>query len=169
MDLDEVMAQLAAKGSETYKRTLLRHGAREPFFGVKVADLKVIQKKLKGDQALALQLFATGNGDAQYLAGLVADGRRMTPAQLQTWAETASWGMISNHSVPWVAAEHPEAFALASAWIDANRKASPAPDGIPSPRSRRPSPTPTSRSSASPRSSTASPRPSRNRPTMCAT
>ena len=65
MTLAEVMQELAAKGSETTKRTFLRHGAKEPFFGVKVADMKVIVKKIKGDQALAMQLFATGNGDAQ--------------------------------------------------------------------------------------------------------
>lgn len=118
MTLDEVMGQLAAKGSEATKRLWLKHGAREPFFGVKVADLKVIQKKLKGDQALALALYATGNGDAQYLAGLVVDGRKMTAAQLNTWADRASWGMISGTIVPWAASEHPEGLALATKWID---------------------------------------------------
>jgi 3-methyladenine DNA glycosylase AlkD len=117
MTLDQVMSELAAKGSESTKRIFARHGAKEPFFGVKVADLKLIQKKLKGDQALALRLFATGNGDAQYLAGLVADGRQMTPAQLQAWAEGASWCMISANTVPWVASEHPEGLALALKWI----------------------------------------------------
>ncbi len=121
MTLDEVMTELAAKGSETTKRTLVKHGAKEPFFGVKVGDLQVIRKKIKGDQALALKLYASGIGDAQYLAGLVADGRQMTRAQIQTWANTASWGMISGFTVPWVAAEHPEGFALALTWIDSPR------------------------------------------------
>lgn len=118
MSLDEVMAELEAKGTEATKRTFLRHGAKEPFFGVKVADLKVIQKKIKGDQALALKLYTTGNGDAQYLAGLVADGRKMTVAQLQSWADQAAWSMIAGTIVPWVTSEHPEGFALASKWID---------------------------------------------------
>jgi 3-methyladenine DNA glycosylase AlkD len=47
-------------------------------FGVKVGDLKPIVKQIKGDQELAMQLYATGNSDAMYLAGLVADGRKMT-------------------------------------------------------------------------------------------
>jgi 3-methyladenine DNA glycosylase AlkD len=122
MTFDQVMTELAAKGSETTKRTLVKHGAKEPFFGVKVADLQVIRKKIKGDQALALKLYATGIGDAQYLAGLVADGRQMTRAQLQTWADTASWGMISGFSVPWVTAEHPEGFAIALKWIESPRE-----------------------------------------------
>ncbi len=116
MKLKDVMAALKAKGSESTKRTLLKHGAREPFFGVKIADMKPIAKQLKGDQALALELFATGNGDAQYLAGMVADGRQMTARELQRWADTAAWDMISGTTVPWVASEHPEGFALAVKW-----------------------------------------------------
>jgi 3-methyladenine DNA glycosylase AlkD len=116
MKLKDVMAALKAKGSESTKRVLLKHGAKEPFFGVKVADMKPIAKQIKGDQALALELFATGNGDAQYLAGMVADGKRMTARELQQWADTAAWDMISGTTVPWVASEHPEGFALAVKW-----------------------------------------------------
>lgn len=121
MTLDQVMAELAAKGSESTKRIFLKHGAKEPFFGVKVADLKVIMKTLKGDQALALKLYATGNGDAQYLAGMIIDGAKMTAAQLQRWAETAAWSMISNNTVPWAASEHPDGCTLALKWIDSPR------------------------------------------------
>jgi 3-methyladenine DNA glycosylase AlkD len=113
----EVMAELAAKGRESVKRIMLRHGAKEPFFGVLISDLKVIAKKLKGRQDLALELYATGNGDAQYLAGMIADGSQMTARQLQTWADTAAWDMISGTPVPWVASEHPEGFSLAVKWI----------------------------------------------------
>lgn len=116
MKLKDVMAALKAKGSESTKRTLLKHGAKEPFFGVKVADMKPIAKQLKGEQALAMELFATGNGDAQYLAGMVADGRQMTTKQLQTWADTAAWDMIAGYTVAWVASEHPEGFDLAMKW-----------------------------------------------------
>jgi hypothetical protein len=116
MKLKEVMAALKAKGSESTKRILLKHGARDPFFGVKVGDMKPIAKRIRGNQALALELYATGNGDAQYLAGMVADGRQMTTRQLQAWADTAAWDMISGNTVPWVASEHPEGFALAVKW-----------------------------------------------------
>ena len=122
MTLDQVMAELAAKGSDATKRLLVKHGAKEPFFGVKIADLKPLHKKLKGDQALALQLYATGNGDAQYLAGMIADGAKLMSAQLQKWADTAGWNMIAGTIVPWVASEHPEGFALAVKWIDSKNE-----------------------------------------------
>lgn len=122
MKLKDVMAELEKKGSPTIKRIFLRHGAREPFFGVKVGDMKPIAKKIRGDQALALELYATGNGDAQYLAGMVADGARMTRGQLQEWADTSCWRMVSNFTVPWVVAEHPDGYALARKWIDAKKE-----------------------------------------------
>lgn len=122
MTLDEVMQELAAMGSEGVKRIFRNHGAKEPFFGVKIGDLKVIQKRIKGDQSLAMELYETGNSDAQYLAGLVADGRKMSAAQLQHWAGTASWGIISQNAVPWVASEHPDGFSLAMEWIDSTKE-----------------------------------------------
>jgi 3-methyladenine DNA glycosylase AlkD len=122
MTLKDVMAQLKSKGSESTKRIFLKHGAKEPFFGVKVADLKVIAKTIKGDQGLALALYGTGNGDAQYLAGMVADGAQMTRKEIQSWADKASWRMISGTTVPWVASEHAEGFALALEWIDSKKE-----------------------------------------------
>ncbi len=122
MTLPQVMHALAAKGSESVKRIFLRHGAKEPFFGVKVGDMKPIAKQLKGRQELALELYATGNGDAQYLAGLIADGRKMTAAQLDAWAEGASWDMVSGTTVPWVASEHPDGGTAARRWIDSPRE-----------------------------------------------
>lgn len=122
MTVDEVMADLAARASETTKRTLMRHGAKEPFFGVRIGDMKPLHKQLRGEQALALQLYATGNGDAQYLAGMIAEGQKMTTAQLRTWVKTASWKMISGTTVPWVASEHPDGIELALEWIDSPKQ-----------------------------------------------
>jgi 3-methyladenine DNA glycosylase AlkD len=122
MTLDQVMTELAAKGSESIKRIYLNHGAKEPFFGIKISDLKLIHKKIKGDQVLALQLYESGNGDAQYLAGMVASGAKMTAAQLESWAKTASWRGISGTIVPWVASEHPEGLKRALKWIDSPKE-----------------------------------------------
>src|SRR5438874_5072948 len=118
----EIVAELQKLGSEGTKKVLLKHGAREPFFGVKVEDLKKIQKRVKKDHALALALFDTGIGDAQYLAGLIADPPKMTRAQLQKWARTASWGMIGEYTVPWVASESPVGAELAREWIDSKKE-----------------------------------------------
>ena len=122
MKLKEVMAALKAKGSEQIKRILMRHGAPGSLLGVRIGDMKPIAKQIKGDQGLALELYATGIGDAQYLAAMVADGRRMTAKELQAWAQTASWDMISGFAIAWVASENPAGFKLASKWIDSKNE-----------------------------------------------
>lgn len=122
MILQEIMKLLESKGSEQTRKTFRNHGAPESLFGVKVGDLKPIAKRIKGDHALALQLYETGNSDAMYLAGLVADGSRMSKSELDHWAESATWHMISGYTVPWVAAEHPDAIAIALEWIDSPKE-----------------------------------------------
>ncbi|MGV3662040.1 MAG: DNA alkylation repair protein [Prosthecobacter sp.] len=122
MTLDETMQALSAKASATTKKTLLRHGAPEPLFGVRIGDMKPIVRQIKGDQELAMQLYATGNSDAMYLAGLVADGSKMKRAEVERWAKKATWQMISGTIVPWVAAEHAEGMDMALQWIDSPKE-----------------------------------------------
>lgn len=118
MSLQEVMSLLEAAGDERTKNTLMKHGAQEPFFGVKVAELKKILKKTKKNHELSLQLYATGNSDAMYLAGLMADEKQITAAQLETWADQAYWYYLSEYAVAWVAAETGFGFDLGLQWIE---------------------------------------------------
>ncbi|HTF24502.1 MAG TPA: DNA alkylation repair protein [Candidatus Limnocylindria bacterium] len=86
LTVTSIMAELKKKGSEKMRNMYARHGmATERMFGVSIADLKVIAKTIKGQQALACELYETGNLDAMYLAGLVADGSQMTKKQLNGW------------------------------------------------------------------------------------
>ena len=122
MNSKEVLAELKKAGSEQTKKTLLKHGAKEPFYGVKIEDLKKIQKKIKeNQQQVAMELFDSGISDAQYLAGLMADGSKMNKKELQAWAEAAEWAMISEYAVPWVTSENDEAIAIALKWIDSKK------------------------------------------------
>jgi len=122
--LASVMAELKKKGTEQTRKTYARHGAgTKNVFGVKVADMKVIVKKIKGQQALACELFATGNFDAMYLAGLVANGKQMNAKQLDDWAEGASnMRMIAEYSVPWVTVENPDARNIALKWMKSTKE-----------------------------------------------
>lgn len=119
MELNDVMTALEQLGNESTKKTLMRHGATEPLFGVKIGDMKPIVKKLKGRQDLALKLYGTGNLDAMYLAGLVANGADMSKKELESWVKQARSPMVAEYTVPWVAAEHPDARAIALKWMDA--------------------------------------------------
>jgi 3-methyladenine DNA glycosylase AlkD len=117
MTAAEVLEELKGMGSESIKKIYLKHGAKEPFFGVRVGDMKTILKREKGNQALAMALYDTGNSDAMYLAGLMADGSKMTRDELNKWVRGAYWYMLSEFTVPWVTAENPAAEDLAEEWM----------------------------------------------------
>jgi 3-methyladenine DNA glycosylase AlkD len=119
MDLAQAMRALEAKGKPSTKRIYMRHGATEPLFGVSVADMKAILKQAGRDHSLALRLYDTRNGDAQYLAGLMADAEAMTRRDLERWARTATWYMVREYSVAGVAADGPHGWSMGSKWIDA--------------------------------------------------
>ena len=119
-----VMAELKKKGTEKTRKIYARHGmTTDNMFGVSVADLKVIAKTIKGQQALACELYETGNMDAMYLAGMVADGSQMTPKQLNEWAEgAANLQMVAEYTVPWVTVENPHGRDLAMQWIKSKKE-----------------------------------------------
>jgi len=122
MTAKEILNELKPLGKESYKRVLSNnHGVKEPFFGVPVSELKKIQKRIKKDYQLALDLYDTGNYDAMYLAGLIADDARMTKADLQRWADKADGGALSGATVPWVAAGSPHGREMALKWIESEK------------------------------------------------
>lgn len=122
MKSEQILKEIKAAGNESTKKIHMKHGAKEPFYGVKVEDLKKIQKKIReNQQQVALELFESGIGDAMYLAGLMADGSKMSKKELQSWVTKAEWPMISEYSVAWVASENAEAWELALKWIDSSK------------------------------------------------
>jgi 3-methyladenine DNA glycosylase AlkD len=119
-----LMAELKKKGKESTRKIYARHGmATDKMFGVSVADLKVVARTIKGQQALACELYDTGYLDAMYLAGIVADGSKMTVKELNAWAEgAANLQMIAEYTVPWVTVEHPQGRDLAMQWIKSKKE-----------------------------------------------
>ena len=122
MTAAEIVSQLESLGRDSYKRILLNHSISEPVFGVKIEELKKIQKRIKKDYKLALDLYATGIYDAQYLAGLIADETKMTKKDLRQWLATANGEMICGTIVAWVAAESGHGRELAMDWIESKKE-----------------------------------------------
>jgi 3-methyladenine DNA glycosylase AlkD len=122
MTSSEIMAELKSMGSEQYKKIFISHGANGSLYGVKIEDLKKIQKRVKKDYQLSLELYNTGNSDAMYLAGLISDPEKMTRTDLDHWAENATWYMISEYTVPWTAGESKFAEDLAKDWMQSDNE-----------------------------------------------
>lgn len=122
MKLAQVLDELKKYGNQQTKKLYIRHGAREPLYGVKIGDLKKIVKKIKKDHKLAIELYDTGNSDAMYLAGLVADPDKVTKDELRKWVKNAYWYMLSEYAVPSVASQSPHGWALGLEWINSDEE-----------------------------------------------
>ena len=119
MNAQSILDEIRPLGSESYRKTLARHGVTGPCYGVKISDLKKIQKRIKKDYRLALALYDTGVYDAMYLAGLIADDAKMTRRDLQRWVEHSQAEAVSASTVPWVAAGSSHGWEVGREWIDA--------------------------------------------------
>lgn len=86
LTLAEVMKLLEQAGSEQARKTYTRHGATGPMFGVAFGTLGALQKRIRVDHDLALQLWETGNVDARNLAMKIADPAAIQPSELDRWA-----------------------------------------------------------------------------------
>lgn len=122
MTAKDILNELKSKGNESTRKILEKHGAPSNQYGVKVEELKKIQKKIRKNYELSLELFDSGISDARYLAGLIADETKMTKKDLQHWAEEADWSMLSGYTVAWIAAESHHGWELALKWIDSDRE-----------------------------------------------
>ena len=122
MTAKEIAEELKPLGLASYKKTLLTHGVKEPVFGVKIEELKKIQKRIKKDYQLALDLYDTGIYDAMYLAGLIADDLKMTKKDLHNWLAKANCPMLCSYTVSWVAAGSNHGRELALEWIESSEE-----------------------------------------------
>lgn len=85
MTFEETMAELEKMGTAQNVKIYKRHGAGDNLFGVSFANLKILKKKIKIDQELARQLWATKNTDAQTLAAMIADPEQMDKTMVDNW------------------------------------------------------------------------------------
>ncbi|MCM3766063.1 DNA alkylation repair protein [Neobacillus niacini] len=117
MDFETVMRELEALGKERTKKMYISNGAHEPVFGVATGAMKPIAKKIKINQSLAEELYATGNYDAMYFAGIIADPKAMTESDYDRWMDAAYFYMLSDYVVAVTLSESDIAQEVADKWI----------------------------------------------------
>lgn len=117
MNYTEVMTELESLGTNRTKKRYLSEGAVEPVFGVATGAMKSMRKAIKKDQALAEELYASGNYDAMYFAGVIADANAMTEADYDRWMDQAYCFMLADWVVAVTLSEADIAQEVADKWI----------------------------------------------------
>jgi len=78
MNAQEILTTLRKLGKPQTAAIYKRHGSGDNVFGVLTSEIARIQKKIKVDHALAMELWKTGNAEARILALQVADPEKLT-------------------------------------------------------------------------------------------
>lgn len=116
-DFASVMAELESLGTEQNRKTYARHGVQGKAFGVSYANLYALQKRIRLDDDLAEQLWATDNHDARVLATLIHDPKTLTFDLVAKWVAESS-DYVTVGAVARLACQSPAAHEIASAWRD---------------------------------------------------
>lgn len=117
MDAATMLTELESIGKERTKKMYISNGAKEPVYGVATGKMKPFAKQIKKDQELAEELYATGNYDAMYFAGVIADPDVMTADDFERWIDDAYFFMISDYIVAVTLSESAIAQEVADKWI----------------------------------------------------
>lgn len=122
LDLKAILAELRRNGSVAYKADMTkRYGivTKAEVYGVSVAILRAMAKKIGYDHDLSEKLWATGIHDARMLATMVDDPADVTPAQMERWVKDMdNWGIVDTACFHYWD-RSPHAFAKIEKWSKA--------------------------------------------------
>jgi 3-methyladenine DNA glycosylase AlkD len=119
MTVKEILALLESKGDAARRKHNVKAGAPENQFGVKLGDLRAIAKKLKTDHELALELWDTGNVEAQLLATLLIKPKSLSAAEVDKLTRSTTCAQVAEWMNSYVVAEHPDKESLREKWMKA--------------------------------------------------
>ncbi|QOD03697.1 DNA alkylation repair protein [Pseudarthrobacter sp. BIM B-2242] len=112
--LDEVLAELAALEDPRAREVNAKHGDDH---GVNLGKLRAVAKRLKTQQDLALELWATGDTAARLLALLICRPKAFDSAELDAMLRQAGTPKVQDWLVNYVVKKSPHAEALRELWF----------------------------------------------------
>ncbi|RIK74117.1 MAG: DNA alkylation repair protein [Planctomycetota bacterium] len=131
MTVDEILAQLESLGDAARRKHNVKAGAPDNQFGVKLGDIRALCKKIqsatktKTDRRLALELWGTGNVEAQLLATLLVEPKSLSAGELDKLTRSTTCAQVADWLNAYVVAQHPEKESLRKKWMkDKDRWAS---------------------------------------------
>lgn len=104
----EIIAHLHAIGSEENRQGMKRYGIRiDRALGISHGVQRDIARKIRRNHERALELWATGITEAQFIASVTADPKRFTADDARRWAaEFDSWDIVDGVSDLFVDTDH---------------------------------------------------------------
>lgn len=119
MNVNEILGRFESLADEARRAHNVKAGAPANQFGVKLGDIRAIAKKIKSDHELALQLWDTGNVEAQLLATLIIKPTALCTEELDRLTRSTTCAQVADWLNSNVVAQHPEKEAMRVKWMTA--------------------------------------------------
>jgi len=120
MTLDETLKQLQALGSAKVRAQNAKSGAGDNQFGVSLGDIRALAKKIRTDHPLALSLWETGNVDAQFLATLLIQPKKLSAKETDRMVRSLTFARVADWFNAYVVRQQPDKEALRQDWMAAD-------------------------------------------------
>src|SRR5215510_8197564 len=117
MTVKEVLAQLKSLGDEKIVAHNKKWGAGDNQFGVKLGDIRKLAAKNENDHELGIALWKTGNVDAQFLAALLINPKKLSAAEMEKIVRSASYVHVADWLNSNVLKNHPDKESLRQKWM----------------------------------------------------
>ena len=116
MKASEILTTLRALGKPQTAAIYKRYGTGSNVFGTLTSDIARIQKKIKMDHGLAMDLWKTGNAEARILALTIADPAKLTRADAERFLEDGPIRLVGFY-LSQLVARSPIAGTAMRAWM----------------------------------------------------
>lgn len=122
MTLDETLQQLEVLGNGAMRAQNAKSGAGDNQFGVRLGDIRMLAKRIRTDHQLALSLWETGNVEAQFLATLLIQPKKLPAGEIDRMARSVAFVRVADWLNAYVVRKHPDKEALRRDWMAADNR-----------------------------------------------
>jgi 3-methyladenine DNA glycosylase AlkD len=117
MTLKDTLKQLKALGTAKVRAQNAKSGAGDNQFGVSLGNIRVLAKQIRTDHALALSLWQTGNVDAQFLATLLMQPKKLSADEMDRMVRSVAFVRVADWLIAYVVRRHPDKETLRQKWM----------------------------------------------------
>lgn len=116
--LKDTLAQLEALGNEKVRAQNKKRGAGDNQFGVRLGDIRKMAEKIKTGHPLAIELWGTGNMDAQLLGILLLKPSNLSRDEMDRMVRSIKFAQVADWLNSYVVKNHPDKETLRQTWME---------------------------------------------------
>lgn len=118
MTMDQVLSYFEERGVDARIKHLVKDGVTQTCFGVPMADLRTLAKKIKRNHALGLGLWKSKYYEAMLLACMIMDGSLFSEDELHHMVEEINHWLLIDFFVRYVVLSSPELDIVSKKWMN---------------------------------------------------